>query len=329
MSKIKTARQEFTDWCASIGIRNIDELNDCLRAGKGIDLINLCEAKQERMYAHIADMIKASGAKIVMMAGPSSSGKTSSSLRIALQCRVLGMNPKVIELDNYFVDREQTPLGPDGKPDFECLGAMDTELLNKQLNGLLAGETVEVPHFIFTEGRKVFDGNLVKLEDNDILLMEGIHALNPALTPGVDQSKIFKVYISALNALFLRGLVPNTTSEKRLLRRILRDNRTRGISPEDNILRWDSVRSGEKTNIFPYEENADVVFNSALLYDLPMLKYYTEPILHGIAESSPAYPKAQQLLELLSHIVALTPAEIASVPPTSIMREFIGGQKLK
>lgn len=328
MTKIKKARQEFTDWCASIGIRNIDELNGYLKAGKGTDLINLCEAKQERNYAAIADMIKASGKKIVMMAGPSSSGKTSSSLRIALQCRVLGLNPKVIEMDNYFVDRDQTPLGEDGKPDFECIGAMDTELLNRQLNELLEGKTVEVPHFIFTEGVKVFDGNFVKLEENDILIMEGIHGLNPALTPGVDQSNIFKVYISALNALFLRGLVPNTTSDKRLLRRILRDNRTRGISPEDNILRWESVRSGEKKNIFPYEENADVVFNSALLYDLPMLKYYTEPILHGIAESSPAYAQAQQLLTLLNCIVALTPAEIASVPPTSIMREFIGGQTL-
>lgn len=331
MSKIKAARAEFTDWCRSIGISSIDELNEYLRAGKGLDLINLCEAKQERMYAAIADKIKERGdnAKIVMMAGPSSSGKTSSSLRIALQCRVLGLNPKVIELDNYFVDRDETPLDEDGKPDFECLGAMDTKLLNRQLNELLDGKTVEVPHFIFTEGKKVYDGNFLKLEKNDILMMEGIHGLNPELTPEVDQNRIFHVYISALNALFISDVCQNSTSDKRLLRRILRDNRTRGISPEDNILRWDSVRRGEKKNIFPCEENADVVFNSSLLYDLPMLKYYTEPILHGIAESSPAYPMAQHLLDLLSKIVALTPAEIAAVPPTSIMREFIGGQRLK
>lgn len=331
MSKISEARKAFTEWCASIGIHSVAELNSCLQEGRGIDLINLCEAKQERDYAAIADMIKANKDKkrIVMMAGPSSSGKTSSSLRIALQCRVLGLNPKVIELDNYFVDREQTPIGPDGKPDFECLGAMDTELLNRQLNELLEGKTIEVPHFVFTEGRKVYDGNFLKLEENDILMMEGIHGLNPALTPDVDDSKIFHIYISALNALFISDMMYNSPTDKRLLRRILRDNRTRGINPENNILGWDSVRRGEKNNIFPYEENADVVFNSSLLYDLPMLKYYTEPILHGIAESSPAYAKAQQLLQLLGHITALTPAEIAAVPPTSIMREFIGGQTLK
>lgn len=332
MSKISEARKVYTSWCKTIGISCVEDLNKFLEDGKGIELINLCEAKQERDYAHIADMIKERGdsAKIVLMAGPSSSGKTSSSLRIALQLRVLGLNPKVIELDNYFVSREETPIGPDGKPDFECLGAMDTALLNQQLNDLLAGKTVEIPHFIFSEGRKVFDGNFLKLEDNDILMMEGIHGLNPALTPDVDRSKIFHVYISALNALFINDeMLRNSPSDKRLLRRILRDNRTRGINPENNILGWDSVRRGEKLNIFPYEENADVVFNSTLLYDLPMLKYYTEPILHGIAESSPAYEKAQQLLTILSHIKALTPAEIAAVPPTSIMREFIGGQTLK
>lgn len=331
MSKIEVARQQFTAWCESIGISCMDELNDYLRAGKGVDLINLCEAKQERDYAAIADMIKSRGeaARIVMLAGPSSSGKTSSSLRIALQCKVCGMNPKVIELDNYFVNREETPLGEDGKPDFECLGAMDTKLLNSQLNELLSGKTVEVPHFIFKEGRKVFDGNFIKLEKNDILLMEGIHGLNPALTPDVDRSKIFHVYVSALNTLFIKDLVKNSPSDKRLLRRILRDDRTRGISPEDNILRWGSVRDGEKKNIFPYEENADVVFNSSLLYDLPMLKYFTEPVLEGIKESSAAHEKAQALLSVLSHIVALKPAEIAAVPPTSIMREFIGGQTLK
>lgn len=331
MNKIAEAKKKYTYWCRSIGIDSVGELNRFLEERGGIELINLCEAKQERDYADIADMIKERGdkAKIVMMAGPSSSGKTSSSLRIALQCRVLGLNPKVIELDNYFVDRELTPLGPDGKPDFECLEAMDTELLNRQINELLDGKAVEIPHFLFTKGKKVYDGNFLKLEENDILIMEGIHGLNPDLTPHVDRKRIFHVYVSALNALFISEMLQNSPTDKRLLRRILRDNRTRGISPEENILRWPSVRRGEKNNIFPYEENADVVFNSTLLYDLPMLKYYTEPILHGIAESSPAYEKARQLLTILGHIKALTPAEIAAVPPTSIMREFIGGQTLK
>lgn len=331
MDLIQKARKDFTDWCKSIGISNVKELNEYLNSGKGVDLINLCEARQERDYAKIADMIKKRGdrAKIVMIAGPSSSGKTSSSLRIALQCRVCGLNPKVIELDNYFVDRDETPLGPDGKPDFECLEAMDTKLLNKHINELLSGKTVELPHYLFSEGKKVFDGNCIKLEENDILIMEGIHGLDPGLVPDVDESKVFHIYVSALNALFIKRMMKNTPSDKRLLRRILRDDRTRGISPEDNILRWPSVRDGEEKYIIPYEKYADVVFNSSLLYDLPMLKYYTEPILHGIKESSPAYEEAQHLLGILSNIVALKPSEIASVPPTSIMREFIGGQTLK
>lgn len=330
MTKIESARQEYYEWCKAIGIESTAALNEALNAGKGIELINLCEARQERKYAALASKIylKRQTARIVMLAGPSSSGKTSSSLRIALQCKALGLNPKVIELDNYFVNRDQTPLDANGQLDFECLGAMDVEFLNTQLNQLLAGEEIEVPTYDFKAGKRVFKGNTLKLEANDILLMEGIHALNPALTPGVNQESIFKVYVSALNTLFINETMKNSPADKRLLRRIVRDNRTRGMSPEDSILRWPSVRRGEKNNIFPYEENADVVFTSSMLYDLPMLKYYAEPLLCGISESSPAYEKAQKLLEMLSHIVALKPAEIAAIPPTSIMREFIGGQTL-
>ena len=330
MTKIETARAEYDEWCSAIGIDSIDALNQTLRDGKGVELINLCEARQERKYAALASKIylRKQTAKIVMMAGPSSSGKTSSSLRIALQCKALGLNPKVIELDNYFVDRSRTPRDADGNYDFECLGAMDVEFLNQQLNALLAGEEIEVPKYDFKSGSRTFTGNKLKLNDGDILLMEGIHALNPDLTPAVDQAKIFKVYISALNALFISEQMHNSTSDKRLLRRIVRDFRTRGASPEDSILRWPSVRRGEERNIFPFQENADVVFTSSLLYDLPMLKYYAEPLLHGIAESSPAYSEAQRLLKFLELIVALKPSEIAAVPPTSIMREFIGGQTL-
>lgn len=330
MTKIESARQGYYEWCKAIGIESTAALNEALNAGKGIELINLCEARQERKYAALASKIylKRQTARIVMLAGPSSSGKTSSSLRIALQCKALGLNPKVIELDNYFVNRDQTPLDANGQLDFECLGAMDVEFLNTQLNQLLAGEEIEVPTYDFKAGKRVFKGNTLKLEANDILLMEGIHALNPDLTPGVNQESIFKVYVSALNTLFINETMKNSPADKRLLRRIVRDNRTRGMSPEDSILRWPSVRRGERKNIFPYEENADVVFTSSMLYDLPLLKYYAEPLLCGIAESSPAYEKAQKLLEVLSHIVALKPAEIAAIPPTSIMREFIGGQTL-
>ena len=268
-------------------------------------------------------------ANIVMISGPSSSGKTSSSLRIAQQCRVLGITPKVIELDNYFRPREETPRDENGEYDFEALGAMNLELLNDNLNDLLSGREVIIPKFDFKTGTTVFDeSRALKLHKGDILFMEGIHALNPALTYAVDQSKIFRIYISALNSLPGGEVVHNSTTDKRLLRRIVRDNRTRGISPEENIIRWPSVRRGETRNIFPFEENADIVFNSSTLYDVPLLKYFAEPLLYGIAESSPAYPKASSLLSFLRTVSALKPAEIAAIPPTSIMREFIGGQTL-
>ena len=222
-----------------------------------------------------------------------------------------------------------TPKDENGEYDFEALGAMNIELLNSNLNDLLAGKEVIIPKFDFKEGRTIMDpARALKLEKHDILFMEGIHALNPALTYEVDQDRIFRIYISALNSLPGGTVEHNSTTDKRLLRRIVRDNRVRGISPEDNILRWPSVRRGETLNIFPFEENADVVFNSSTLYDVPLLKYYAEPLLYGIAESSPAYPKAASLLEFLKRCSALKPSEIAAIPPTSIMREFIGGQTL-
>lgn len=330
MTKIEAARQEYADWCEAVGINSLEKLNETLAAGDGINLINLCEARQERKYAQVADQIfwRHKKCRIVMMSGPSSSGKTSSSLRIAQQCRVLGLNPKVIELDNYFVDRELTPKDENGEYDFEALGAMDIELLNRHLNALLSGEEVELPKYDFVAGKQVSSGKKIKLGDNDMLFMEGIHALNPALTPAVDQTRIFRIYISALSALPGGEKVHNSTTDKRLLRRIVRDNRTRGISPEQTILRWPSVRKGETTNIFPFEENASIVFNSSTLYDLPLLKYYAEPLLYGITEASPAFEKAKRLRDFLEHVTALKPAEIAVIPPTSIMREFIGGQAL-
>ena len=330
MKKILAAKREYSEWCRAIGITNLADLAKIIQAGEAISLINLCEARQERKYAEAADQIfwNRKKCRIVMMSGPSSSGKTSSSLRIAQQARVLGLNPKVIELDNYFVDRDKTPRDAQGNYDFEALEAMDVAFLNEQLGALLKGEEVEIPKFDFKEGCRKFVGNKMKLEGNDILFMEGIHALNPALTPSIPQNSIFRIYISALSALPGGEKSHNSTTDKRLLRRIVRDNRTRGISPEENILRWPSVRRGENKYIFPFEENADVVFNSSTLYDLPLLKYYAEPLLCGISESSPAYAKAQKLLDFLKEVICLEPAEIAAIPPTSIMREFIGGQTL-
>lgn len=331
MTKIEAARQEYADWCDAVGIRTLADLNATLESGQGIDLINLCEARQERKYAAAADQIFWGRRKhrIVMMSGPSSSGKTSSSLRIAQQCRVLGLTPKVIELDNYFVPRTRTPKDENGEYDYEALGAMDIDRLNHDLNALLAGEEVIIPRFDFTTGFPVDEeSRRMHLESTDMLFMEGIHALNPELTPAVDQDRIFRIYISALSALPGGEKVHNSTTDKRLLRRIVRDNRTRNTDAESTILRWPSVRRGETRNIFPYEENAELVFNSSMLYDLPLLKYYAEPLLYAISEASPAYGKASALTEFLQHVNALKPAEIAAIPPTSIMREFIGGQKL-
>ncbi len=330
MTKIEAARTEYKDWCQAVGVDTLEKVNEALEAGKAIELINLCEARQERKYAQAADQIywKRNRCRIVMMSGPSSSGKTSSSLRIAQQARVLGLKPKVIELDNYFVNRENTPIDEHGERDYEALAAMDVAFLNQQLNDLLAGKEVELPKFDFKEGHRTFTGNTLRLEDGDILFMEGIHALNPDLTPDIPRDRIFNIYISALSALPGGEKDHGSTTDKRLLRRIVRDNRTRGISPEDNILRWPSVRRGEIRNIFPYEENANIVFNSSTLYDIPLLKYYAEPLLCGISESSPAYAKAQSLLHFLENVRALKPSEIAAIPPTSIMREFIGGQTL-
>jgi uridine kinase len=329
-SKIAATLKEYSDWCAIIGINGIGTLNKAILNGKAVGLINLSEALHERKYAAIADQIyqRSGKVKIIFIAGPSSSGKTSSSLRLALQCKVLGLNPKVIELDNYFVDRKHTPKDENGEYDFESLNAMDLKFLNDQLNELLEGKKVKIPRYDFKTGVRSFEGKTMQLDEKDILIMEGIHALDPDMVPEVDNSRIFRVYASALTSLNIDENNNISTSDNRLLRRLVRDNRTRGITPEETINRWHSVRKGENHNIFPFQENADAAFNSALIYELPMLKYYAEPLLRRISPASPAYSEAIRLLKFLDYIVALSPNEITAIPPTSIMREFIGGQTL-
>jgi uridine kinase len=329
-SKIAATLKEYSDWCAIIGINGIGTLNKAIFNGKAVELINLSEALHERKYAAIADQIyqRRGKVKIIFIAGPSSSGKTSSSLRLALQCKVLGLNPKVIELDNYFVDRKHTPKDENGEYDFESLNAMDLKFLNDQLNDLLEGKKVKIPKYDFKTGVRSFEGKTMQLDEKDILIMEGIHALDPDMVPEVDNSRIFRVYASALTSLNIDENNNISTSDNRLLRRMVRDNRTRGITPEETINRWHSVRKGENHNIFPFQENADAPFNSALIYELPMLKYYAEPLLRRISPASAAYSEAIRLLKFLDYIVALSPNEITAIPPTSIMREFIGGQTL-
>ena len=329
-SKLATALEEHSDWCSVMGVKGVGALNRKVKSGGIVDLINLSEALHERKSAEIADQIYArrGSVKIVFIAGPSSSGKTSTSKRLAIQCRILGLNPKVIELDNYFVDRELTPRDENGEYDFEALEAMDLKFLGQQLNELLEGREVEIPRFDFKEGKRYFNGDMMQLHEKDILIMEGIHALNPAMIPGVDSSKVFRVYASALTSLSIDENNNISTSDNRMLRRMIRDNRTRGVVPEDTIMRWQSVRRGENRNIFPFQENADAVFNSAHIFELPVLKYYAEPLLRRISPNSPAYTEASRMLKFLDYIVALSPTEIAAIPPTSILREFIAGQTL-
>ena len=329
--KLNEIFKEHSEWNDILGIESLAHLNKAVSIGKTAPVIQIAEALHERKYANIADMIysRREQVKLVLIAGPSSSGKTTSSNRIAIQCRTLGLNPIVIEMDNYFVSRDKTPLDENGEYDFESLYAMDLEFLNQQLNDILAGKEVELPKFDFVKGERIPSGRKIRMTEKDILIMEGIHALNKELTKDLDQSKLFRIYVSALTSLSLDENNVISTTDCRLLRRMVRDARTRGVSPEETILRWPSVRRGEEKNIFPFQENADVMFNSSLIFELPLLKYYAEPHLNRIPVTSPAYSESVRMLKFLSHITPLTPEEIVAVPPTSVLREFIGGSSIK
>lgn len=329
--KLNEIFKEHSEWNDILGIESLAHLNKAVSIGKSAPVIQIAEALHERKYANIADMIynRRDQVKLILIAGPSSSGKTTSSNRIAIQCRTLGLNPIVVEMDNYFVSRDKTPLDENGEYDFESLYAMDLEFLNQQLNDILAGKEVELPKFDFVKGERFPSGKKIRMTDKDILIMEGIHALNKELTKDLDQSKLFRIYVSALTSLSLDENNVISTTDCRLLRRMVRDARTRGVSPEETILRWPSVRRGEEKNIFPFQENADVMFNSSLIFELPLLKYYAEPHLNRIPVTSPAYSESVRMLKFLSHITPLTPEEIVAVPPTSVLREFIGGSSIK
>lgn len=325
--KLSDAFAESAEWYSILGADSIAQVNEIIRRGRAKELIQMMETLHERKYASIANQIcaKRDRIKLVLISGPSSSGKTTTSKRIALQCRVLGLNPVVVAMDDYFVDREQTPLDENGEYDFESLYALDLPFLNQQLNQLFAGEEVEIPTFDFKQGRRTFQGHRIRMQEGDVLIMEGIHALNPNLLQEVEQDRIFRVYASALTPLSMDENNLISTSDNRMLRRMVRDNATRGVVPADTILRWPSVRRGEEKNIFPFQENADVFFNSSSVFELPLLRYYAEPLLMRIPPSSPAYAESVRLRKFLSMILPLTPQEIAYIPPTSILREFIGG----
>ena len=321
--KLFQVLKESTQGGDRLGIETIGDLNDFVTKENPQDLILVQEALQEKKIAQIAEQIVSQpDKKFVLIAGPSSSGKTTFSHRLSVQLRVNGLVPHPIAVDNYFVNREQTPLDEEGKPNYECLEAIDVARFNRDLQDLLDGKRVEIPHFNFKTGKREYKGDFKQLGKNDILVIEGIHCLNDALTSELPGENKFKIYISALTQLNIDEHNRIPTTDGRLLRRMVRDARTRGTSAKDTIAMWKSVRKGEDNNIFPYQEEADVMFNSALLYEIAVLKAYAEPILFGIDKNCEEYLEAKRLLKFLDYVVGIGSENI---PQNSILREFIGG----
>ena len=312
------------EWGKMLELSTVGELNNLVSKGDLSEMILVQEAIQEKQIGDIAGMIGADPSKrIIMIAGPSSSGKTTFSHRLSVQLRAHGLKPHPIACDNYFVEREDTPRDENGKYNFECLGALDTKLFNDHMNRLLAGETVEVPEFNFITGKKEYKGKqILTLKEDDVLVIEGIHCLNDEMSYGLPAESKFKIYISALTMLNIDEHNRIPTTDGRLIRRMIRDARTRGSSAKNTIDMWPSVRRGEEENIFPYQDSADVVFNSALIYELAVLKQYAEPLLFGIDPSEPEYVEAKRLLKFLDYFVGV---DSNLIPNNSILREFIGG----
>lgn len=319
--------QEASDWGKMVNVDTVGALNEVISHGGASDLILVQEALQEKKIAQIAEQIaKDPSKKFIMIAGPSSSGKTSFSHRLSIQLRTLGLNPHPIALDNYFKNREDTPLDENGNYDFECLEAIDVELFNQQMNRLLAGERVELPTFNFLLGRKEFKGDFKQLKADDILVIEGIHGLNDKLSYTLPGESKFKIYISALTQINIDEHNRISTTDGRLIRRMVRDARTRGASAAHTIGMWPSVRRGEDNYIFPFQEEADVMFNSALIYELAVLKPQAEAILFGIPKDAPEYIEAKRLLKFLDYFISISTEDI---PKNSLMREFVGGSIFK
>lgn len=310
------------EWSKTLDVNNVGELNDTITNGDINELMLVQEALMEKQIAHIADMIEAGEKKIVLIAGPSSSGKTTFSHRLSVQLRAHGLRPYPLALDNYFVDREFTPKDENGNYDFECIEAMDLELFNSDMSRLLNGEEVEIPTFNFTIGKKEYKGKKMKLNKGDVLVAEGIHALNPKMTSGLPNDSKFKVYISALTQLNVDVHNRIPTTDGRLIRRIVRDARTRGNNAKDTIAMWPSVRRGEEKYIFPFQEEADVMFNSALIYELSVIKQFAEPLLFAVPRDCPEFYEAKRLLKFLDYFLS---QDVTNVPKNSILREFVGG----
>lgn len=323
----------FTDYLAFnriVGCRNVGELNRCVAGHGESDIINVAEALHEKSIAHISDEItrryREGGARVVLIAGPSSSGKTTTTKRLAIQLMTNLLKPQMISLDDYFINRELTPRDESGDYDYESLYALDLKQFNADLNAILRGEEVALPTYNFETGRRTYRGNTIRMEEGSILLIEGIHGLNPELTSQIEERQKFRVYVSSLTTLSIddHNWVP--TTDNRLLRRIIRDYKYRGTSAEETIRRWPSVRRGEEKWIFPYQENADAMFNSSLIFELGVMKDEAESVLRGVASDVPEYAEAYRLRKFLSYFVPINPALI---PSTSLLREFLGGSSFK
>lgn len=315
--------KENRKWQEIMEVSTVGDINQAIQAGHATDLINVAEALQEKRIARIADDIcQRKDIKVVLISGPSSSGKTTFSKRLSVQLMANGRYPYPISLDDYFVDREHTPRDENGDYDYESLYALDLELFNSHLEALVKGETIEIPRFNFTTGKRENSGNFLKLKDNMIIILEGIHALNPELTPHIAEDNKYRIYVSALTTVSLDNHNYIPTTDNRLLRRIIRDYNYRGYSAEESIKRWPSVRAGEEKWIFPYQENADAMFNSALLFELSVLKSHVDPILYQVPESSPAFSEACRLRRFMEYFI---PVPDHDLPPTSLLREFLGG----
>ena len=315
--------KEHHRWQSILGIRTIGDFNQAIDANHATDIINISEALQEKKIAKIAEEIASrKGVKLVLLAGPSSSGKTTSCKRLSIQLAVNGLKPLQISLDDYFVDREKTPKDASGEYDYESIYALDLDLINEQFNALFRGEEVELPKYDFQSGKSKKSGNRLKMTDNNVLVVEGIHALNPELTAHIPQEQIFRVYASALTTILLDNHNYIPTTDNRLLRRIIRDNKYRGVSAQETIHRWPSVRAGENKWIFPFQENADAMLNTAMLYELAVIKTQAEPLLQQVPENCEEYAEAYRLLKFLKYFKGIP---YNNLPPTSLLREFLGG----
>ena len=315
--------KEHHRWQSILGIRTVGDFNQAIDANHATDIINISEALQEKKLAKIAEEIASrKGVKLVLLAGPSSSGKTTSCKRLSIQLAVNGLKPLQISLDDYFVDRDKTPKDENGEYDFESIYALNLDLLNEQFNALFRGEEVELPKYDFPSGKSVKSGKKLKLEPNNVLVVEGIHALNPELTAHVPEEQIFRVYASALTTILLDNHNYIPTTDNRLLRRIIRDYKYRGVSAQETIRRWPSVRSGENKWIFPFQENADAMLNTAMLYELSVIKMQAEPLLQQVPENCEEFAEAYRLLKFLKYFKGIP---YNNLPPTSLLREFLGG----